>query len=295
MLSLILLYILKHSQHYGTVYLPPLPISLYKSLANGMGSDFTVSDVLATCVGDTVRRYFEMIGHFEQEDDSIVFGCPLAVPTKAPSHYLHESEGLNSLYTPTMHVLPLNYCLTFTDILQTMHDGFELVKRSYITSLFTAIFGIVTWFFKPEDMVDGMKDGIGNACFVWSNVPGPTIPIFIRGQRVSELQCVVSNPFCMMQTCSYNGVVFTNIQVDTRTSIEGHLLSQAYVETMKAAIHELLLPGHEQIHALKVLEEAVSGHDPGPFTSPINEDMMNDIKDYGACETLNSEGQTLAQ
>ncbi len=92
-------------------------------------------------------------------------------------------------------------------------------------------------------------------------------------------------------------VVCTNIQVDTRTTIESQLLAMANIETMKAAIHELLEPGIEQMQALKVLEEAASNHDAGPFISPINEDAMNAIKDFDAKEeAVDTEAeQTLAQ
>jgi hypothetical protein len=260
---------------YGTVYLCPLPVGLFKRLARAKGIHITVSDVLVSCVCDTVRRYLDLVG-FETdcEADAIHFGVPLAVPVKPPTHYLDESKGLNSLFIPTGYELPLAKSLCFSDLLNLMHDAFEYVKRSYITSLMTFMFRLMSFFIKPDHMVDGMKDGMGKATYVWSNVPGPTIPIYISGHKVSEIQCVVSNPFCMMQTCSYNGRVFTNIQVDTRSSIQSDLLFKAYAQCIKAAIEELLLPGAEQRDALRTLEEVSTKHYPGPFLSSVHEDEL---------------------
>lgn len=261
--------------HYGTVYLCPLPVGLFKRLARAKGIHITVSDVLVSCVGDTVRRYLDLVG-FETDSEAadIHFGVPLAVPVKPPTHYLDDSKGLNSLFIPTGYELPLTKSLSFSDLLNSMHDAFEYVKRSYITSLMTLMFRLMSFFIKPDDMVEGMKDGMGKATYVWSNVPGPTIPIYITGHKVSEIQCVVSNPFCMMQTCSYNGRVYTNIQVDTRSCIQSEILSKAYVECIRAAIKELLLPGAEQRDALRTLEEASMKHYPGPFLSSVHEDEL---------------------
>ena len=226
-------------------------------------------------------------------EEPIHFGVPTAIPVKPLSHYLDESHGLNSVYIATGHRLPLSRSLSFSDLLKTMHDSFQLVKKSYFTSLMLFIFRLLSLFTKPDDMADVMKESQGKATFVWSNVPGPKAPIFIKGCHVSEIQCVVSNPFTMMQTCSYNGMVYTNIQIDTRTAIRSELLSQAHVDSMKAAIQELLLPGSEQENALLVLEEAVSCHNPGPFLSRTNEEeIASKTKGFGAKV---ENGQSLAQ
>ena len=249
---------------------------------------FSVQQV--TLVGDTVRRYFQLVGRNNEEP--IHFGVPVAVPLKPRDHFLDASNGLNSVYTPTGHKLPLTQALSFSDLLDTMHESFQFVKKSYITSLTLLIFRLLSMFTKPDDMVDDMKKGVGNAgTFVWSNVPGPRAPIFIKGHRVSEIQCVVSNPFTMMQTCSYNGMVYTNIQVDTRTAVKSELLSQAHVESLKAAIQELLLPGSEQENALRTLEEAASSHNPGPFLSRVNEEDVSKAK----ADSLNVANESLAQ
>mmetsp|Transcript_19147 Transcript_19147/g.40340 ORF Transcript_19147/g.40340 Transcript_19147/m.40340 type:complete len:582 (-) Transcript_19147:522-2267(-) len=264
-------------EKYGAVYLPPVPVSLLKSLSKGKDANITVSDVLVTLVGDTVRRYFHLVGY--TRENPIHFGVPVAIPVKPINHYLDDSDGLNSVYTPTGHMLPLTKSLSFSDLLDTMHESFQLVKNSYITSFMLCIFRLLSLFTKPDDMVKDMKKGAGNATFVWSNVPGPRAPVFIKGHCVSEIQCVVSNPFTMMQTCSYNGMVYTNIQVDTRTAIKSELLSQAHTESMKAAIQELLLTESEQGNALRTLEEAVSGHNPGPFLSRVKEEDVSIAKE----------------
>ena len=242
-------------------------------------------------MGDTVRRYFQLVGYTSEEP--IHFGVPVAIPVKPFSHYLDDSDGLNSVYTPTGHKLPLSQSLSFSDLLDEMHGSFQIIKESYITSFMLFIFRLLSMFTKPDDMVDDMKKGLGNATFVWSNVPGPRAPVFIKGHRVSEIQCVVSNPFSMMQTCSYDGMVYTNIQVDMRTAMKSELLSQAHLESVKAAIQELLLPGSEQDNALKTLAEAASGHNPGPFFSRVKEEDISKAKDT-SCD-MGKIGQSLAQ
>ena len=244
-----------------------------------------------TLVGDTVRRYFQLVGYTSEEP--IHFGVPVAIPVKPLTHYLDESDGLNSVYTPTGHKLSLTQSLSFSDLLDEMHESFQFTKESYITSFMLFIFRLLSMFTKPDDMADDMKKGVGNATFVWSNVPGPRASIFIKGHRVSEIQCVVSNPFTMMQSCSYDGMVYTNIQVDIRTAIKSELLSQAHLESVKAAIQELLLPGSEQDNALRTLAEATSGHNPGPFLSRVKEEDVSKSKET-SCD-MGKDGQSLAQ
>ena len=100
--------------HYGTVYLCPLPVGLFKRLARAKGIHITVSDVLVSCVGDTVRRYLDLVGFETDSEAAIHFGVPLAVPVKPPTHYLDESKGLNSLFIPTGYELPLAKSFSFS-------------------------------------------------------------------------------------------------------------------------------------------------------------------------------------
>jgi len=157
----------------------------------------------------------------------------------------------------------------FTIYLIKLHHSFQVIKSSFVTSLMSTLTNLMGKFTKPSDMGDELRNRIGKTTFVWSNVPGPAIPVFICGNKVTELQCLVSNPFTMMQSCSYNGMVYTSIQVDTRTATQCEKLSEAYIQTMEAAIAELLV-GEEQESASKTLKEAASKHRPGPYLSSFD-------------------------
>jgi hypothetical protein len=69
------------------------------------------------------------------------------------------------------------------------------------------------------------------------------------------------------------GMVYTNIQVDVCTT-KSELLSQAYVDCLRDAINELLLPCSKQTNALATLEAAVIAHKPGPFLSQVCEEEL---------------------
>lgn len=74
----------------------------------------------------------------------------------------------------------------------------------------------------------------------------------------------------MMTTVSYNGNVYTTIQVDVRTTKESHKLHDAYVESIQAAIEELVVPeGPEKEYARSTLEDAATNHKPGLFLSRV--------------------------
>lgn len=254
---------------YGTIYLCPLPVSLFKSLAKADGKDMTINDVLAASIGDMVRRYLQTVGY--KGKGPIRYTTPLAVPVKNPSKYLDDSEGMCQAYCPISHQLPLlgdadAKTRSFREFLHQTHECFQLVKTSFVASLFFALISLMGKFVNPANMADEFQNGIGKSTFLWSNVPGPALPVYISGRKVTELQCLVSNPFSMMQTCSYNGTVYSSIQVDVRTATRSETLAEAYVETLKAAISELLM-GPEKENALWTLKEALSKHKPGPYLS----------------------------
>ena len=103
-----------------------------------------------------MRRYFQLVGYASEEP--IHFGVPVAIPVKPLSHYLHDSDGLNSVYTPTGHKLLL------TKTLSEMHVSFHFTKESYITSFMLLIFCLVSMCTKPDDITketscDMGKDG----------------------------------------------------------------------------------------------------------------------------------------
>lgn len=257
---------------YGTIYLCPLPVSLFKSLARADGKLMTVNDVLAAAIGETVRRYVKEVGY--HGEGPIQFLTPIAVP-KELSDFLDEWEGLNNQYVVLGHSLPLlgakeASTSSFREMLHSMHSSFQEIKTSGITALMFMLLSIIGRFFaKPSGMREQMQDGIGKVSYVWSNMIGPSMPMYIQDKKVSELHCLVSHPFCMMTTTSYNGMVYTNIQVDTRTSLESAKLAEAYRVTIQVAIAELLA-GPEQENALRTLNEAALRHQPGPFLSPMD-------------------------
>ena len=257
---------------YGTVYLCPLPLSLFKTLARSNGKILTVNDVLATCISNTVRQYLRSVGFVGNE--SIRFFTPLAVP-KSPYKFLDEQRGINNHFLPVHHKVPLydldsNAQSSFRQTLFKMHDSFQLIKRSHIASMLLKLPKFRALFPTPNSMIDYMRRFIGKETFGWSNIPGPSIPIFIQGKKVTELQCLVSNGLCFMQTCSYNGMVYTSIQVDTRTTMDSHRLSYEFNRTVEGAIRELL-NGLERDNALDVLRASTKNHtNPGPYLTPCS-------------------------
>lgn len=117
---------------------------------------------------------------------------------------------------------------------------------------------------RPETVFQEMKGSFSRYSFVYSNVPGPTDAVYIAGRQVKEIQALVSNPLCMIQTISYNGTVFTNAQVDLRSTVEADKLSSAFVATVEDAVREIL-QGDERMAALSEVRSSARAHNPGPF------------------------------
>lgn len=247
-------------ESFGTIYFIPVEIKLCRLLANALG--VTINDVVLATVYSTICQYFADIG-FVPDGDTMQHALPVGVP-KPPSMYLDAYEGLNVQMTPTLQTFSLKQ-VSFRERVQTTHESMIRLKESNVGVLMKLIVDNVASRMGMDAIAEDMGKSLGKATFCWSNVPGPSFPVFLAGHKITEIQTLVSNPFCMMQAVSYNGVIYTSIQVDLRNAKEADKLAHAFVKTFKSAIEEVLPSDEEKEAALKTIDEAVASHNPGPF------------------------------
>jgi hypothetical protein len=69
---------------------------------------------------------------------------------------------------------------------------------------------------------------------VFSNVPGPSVPVFLAGKRVAGVQMVYPNLLPQVGVLSYAGQVFMNVTADCVTLDKGHDLAKHVLDELRA-------------------------------------------------------------
>ena len=218
----------------GTVYFPTLSVSLFKKLAKGVGDGTTVNDVLLFCLSDTFRRYFSQVGVPSDFNNRVRLLLPIGNP-RPPSSYGDEFEGLCNNMTPVPVPLDVSNKIETnpTEVLNAIKAYMEKVRRSHVTLLLSVLNQIFAPLLTLDQVSAASRDVFERQSCVYSNVPGPTIPIWIAGHRLLKLQTILPHPVSIFQALSYNGSIYFNITLDVRAAARPWLLRDAFVESIQ--------------------------------------------------------------
>ncbi len=210
-----------------------LSLERVKSVARAEGA--TVNDVLVACVASTLHRY---LGRHHQSCASVTFMVPvnLSPMDLTLPEELGNSFALVQLELPTGEADP-------RAVLRTVHHRMERIKAGHEAAIAFQIQRTLSSI--NRSIYEVAVDLLANRTVgVLTNVPGPPMPVYLAGRRVSGMTgwAPLSGDQPMSFTIySYDGSVTVGIAAD-RNLVPDH----------EAIVHEFA-------PAFAHLEEAVTG------------------------------------
>lgn len=173
---------------------------------------------------------------------------PIGTPLK-PSHYGDYREGLCNRMCPVIipcHI-PRQSMGTFssTEAIKEIKRFMERVKNSNTPLLMACLNTILMPLLSVENLKEAAKHSFDAVSCVYTNVAGPTDSISLKSTtnliyEIKKIQVVMPHPVSILTILSYNGSMFFNITLDTRSGIQAYLLRTSFVEAVKTVADEVL-------------------------------------------------------
>ncbi len=154
----------------------PLPLSEIKTIKNTLGG--TVNDVLITAMTGGLRRY--LLNH-DQEVDGVDFRATVPVNIRKPE----EMGELGNKFGLVYLKLPI-YIEDVQERLQEINQRMTALKSSSEAGV---AFGILSGIgMTPIDVQQQLVNMFGaKATAVMTNVPGPPIPLYLAGSKITGI------------------------------------------------------------------------------------------------------------
>jgi len=245
-------------EHYGTIFFPTMKVTLFREMARGAGKGTTINDILLLCLSIAVGSYFDEL-KVDSDIGNIHLVLPIANPL-CPSTYGDKVNGLCNRMTPV--IFPLNLprrtetskeseqeLCHYSEMLLTIKAFMTRVKKSNATLFLTCMNTILSPLLSLEKVAkEGGKMFKKNASIVYSNVPGPVEEICLcpsrpgpsadnfetaRHYTIQKIQTLMPHPVSIFQVLSYNGNMFFNILLDTRSAEKPWLLRTEFVRAVR--------------------------------------------------------------
>ena len=233
------------SFHPGEVQLLTILIPL-RYFNRAMGDETTINDVILLCMSITFGRYIDALnerGHKEFDNTNTVkVLLPIGNPIR-PSHYGDYYEGLCNRMTPI--VIPLNIPRSSKDASSFANSAIKQIsaymhkaKRSNTPTLMTVLNTLLSPLLSLDTIKDAAKHAFDCVSCVYSNVPGPSEAISLKGAtrsyQITKMHVIMPHPVSIVNILSYNSSVFFNITLDTRAAEEPWRLRNAFVEAVES-------------------------------------------------------------
>lgn len=185
---------------------PPVALEGVKAVAHAGGA--TVNDVLVTCVADSLRAYLE-------KHDAVCHGVTWDVPVNMTPFdptlpvELGNSFALVQLELPTNIDDPLRTLEVVRRRMGRIKDGHEATLDFSIQAVIARL---------NTRLYRATVDLLANrAIGVLTNVPGPTIPLYVAGQKVEGMMGwapLTADQVMSFTIYSYDGKVFVGVAAD---------------------------------------------------------------------------------
>lgn len=217
-----------------------IPLEDVKLMKNYLGG--TVNDVLVTAVAGGLRRY--LVGKGDDVDAlEIRAAVPVNLRGDGDNGKLGNKFGLVFLGLPISIEEPL---MRLTEVRRRMED-LKQSAEAPVTLGILGMMGVGTDAFR-EFVVNTLEP---KATVVLTNVPGPPIPLYLAGEKISEIMFWVPQAGRLsvgISILSYAGNVYLGIATDAGLAPDP----------------EVILAGiHEELERMKVIARAVlagNGH-----------------------------------
>jgi len=229
----------------------PLPLKDVKVIKNVTGG--TVNDVLVSAMTGSLRQY--LIGRGEDVDD-LNFRAVIPVNLRKQ----HEMQELGNKFGLVFLSLPVG----IADPLDRLHEVQKRMKALKGSPEAVAAFGILKGIgMTPKDVQEEIVKMFGSkATAVLTNVPGPPMPLYLAGTKITGLMFWVPQSGRVslgISILSYAGNVFMGIATDAGIVPDPDtILEHFYTE------YEMLLTLARDAEAVAQEEETAVSPPPPP-------------------------------
>jgi len=239
------------------IFFPNVELEFIKQLKNGL--NVTVNDIMLGAVAGAILRYCKQMDdpvlkraearaqrgmsssrRSEQGEDGemLLSGLlmralvPVAVPRESPASDEEVGASLRNRWAFASVKLPMNSG-TAKARAKEANATMNGIKQSLVIP-------IQIWL-QNHLLANSPRFFINDTCYdtfkrhsmVFSNVPGPTFPVYVAGQRVTGIQMIFPNLIAQVGIISYDGQVGFNMVLDDNVVKNPDLLRQAYVQELR--------------------------------------------------------------
>ncbi|MCB0896569.1 MAG: DUF1298 domain-containing protein [Nocardioidaceae bacterium] len=215
------------SEHKVITWSEPLSLEETKRIAHEHGA--TVNDVLVTCVADALRSYLHA-------HDSICNSVTWDVPVNLQPFDPDLPVVLGNGFALVQLELPTNSA-DIEATLRAVQARMGRIKRGHEAVLDFEVQALISHMSKG--LYRATIDLIGNrAVGVLTNVPGPRMPLYAAGQKVTWMMGwapLGADQAMSLTIYSYDGKVFVGLAADAELVPDAHLVMSGFTD----AFHRL--------------------------------------------------------
>lgn len=213
------------------MYVPAHSLQYVKNCKNA--ARVSVNDIVFSATSGALRRYCE-----GQGDPAFVEGArvraraliPVANPDRASQHP-HDSVANNFGFVSCRMALSEAEPL---DRLRQTSSNMSKIKRSTKAEMSLWQTNKLGDVFSERFNQGVARDLFSKHSLIFSNVPGPDVPIFIAGEPLEAAQAIFPNYLSQVILLSYNGRVHMNFTVDPELVEDADSLADCYLAELRA-------------------------------------------------------------
>lgn len=189
---------------YVTVYFPSHSLETIKKLKNVAGKGFTVNDVEFALFAGAIRRLIQK--HDPTVDvDKVQMRCmtPFGAVEK-PDEETKYMTMLRNYFVMLTNRAPVHKAL-LRDRFDASHSTWEAIKHCTIVPVSTVIQTLAATKLPGSVVRQTSLDIATRQSCIFSNVPGPQVPSYIAGQRLSSVHMIFPNVIPQIGILSIDG------------------------------------------------------------------------------------------
>jgi len=221
------------------VYVPPFSLAYVKACKGA--ARVSLNDVVLSAASGAVRRYCERRG-----DPAVSSGRRLRMRALIPIANPNAGGGSpEDQMANNFAFVSARLALSQTDPLERMRrTSAEMSRIKHSTKAPVSLWQTnrMAHCISKRARQKVARDLFSNHSLIFSNVPGPDIPVYIAGEQLEQVQAIFPNYLSQVILMSYNGRVHMNFVVDKTHIEDADSLADCYIAELRAIGEALGVP-----------------------------------------------------
>ena len=222
---------LHFSSQRRLVVVPEHSLEAIKTIKTKIGNGVTVNDVVYAAFAGAIRRHCRAVLEANSSSLSPLDDGSCCVRALVPIAFPRRADSpLTNDWTFLSVPMPVGVAKT-TDRVAVAHETFAELKASPEAA--AARLAVQINSCSPPSMLGAVGQQLfSRHTLVFSNVPGPSQPVYIGGQRVIGIFSAFPNLITQVLCLSYDGRMFMTIACDERVP-EPERLAEFYLDELR--------------------------------------------------------------